>query len=70
MIAQARAVDTRDFRHWRRPRDGARHLVYAQTRERIARQLGIALRLLPYQFEKQRKRARRMLMLQCTMLRE
>ena len=44
-------------------------LVRAKSRERSARQLGIALRHFPYQFEKERQRARCAFMLQRTMLR-
>ena len=70
VIAEAGAADARDFRLRRRRVRALCALICAQARQRVARELRVAFRHLPYQFEKQRKRARaHAFMLHCTMLR-
>jgi hypothetical protein len=69
MVAQAGTADARNFRLRRRTLEPRRLLIGAQARERRARDFGISRRHLPYQFEKQWKRARSAFMLRCTLLR-
>jgi len=73
MIAKAGAAGAGNLGLRRRSCSALGDLVGAQARQRIARKLRLLLRHLPYQFEKQRKRAWRTrvcaFMLQRTMLR-
>ena len=69
MIPQRSAADARNLRFRRQPLAARRVLVSTQPGERRARKLGILLRHLAYQFEKERQGARRALMLGRTMLR-
>jgi len=54
---------------WLGPRHPCSILIRPQAGQRVARQIGIALRYLAYQFEKQWQWPRRAFMLQCTLLR-
>ena len=73
MIAQARTFDTRNLRFRCRALPPFGLFICTESDQRLVRKIRIILRHLPYQFEKQRKRAWRTLvcafMLQRTMLR-
>jgi len=73
VIPEACSPNACDFGLLRCPFAPWRQLIGTQAGERLGRQLGVRCRGVPYQFEKQRKRAWRSLrdafMLQRTMLR-
>jgi hypothetical protein len=69
MIAQRGAAHASDFGFRRRPLAPRGLLVSAEASKRIRSKFRVACRHLPYQFEKQRQRARCAFMLQRTMLR-
>jgi hypothetical protein len=70
MVAQAGPMHPRDFRLSRIRGFPLGKLLGFEAGQRVSRQFRVLAGNLPQQFQEQRKRPRRMLMLQRTMFRE